>query len=87
MIKVCRKASSFATIRSSEKNGGGRLRFTDVTEKSRILAQGYGMGAATGDINNDGWTDLYVYNMGSNQMWLNNTDGTFSDVTKKICYG
>ena len=60
-----------------------KLRFTDVTDKSGITANGYGMGAATGDINNDGWTDLYVTNLGSNQMFLNNGDGTFTDVTKK----
>lgn len=60
-----------------------KLRFTDVTDKSGISANGYGMGAAAGDINNDGWTDLYVTNLGSNQMFLNNGDGTFTDVTKK----
>ncbi|HJP92403.1 MAG TPA: CRTAC1 family protein [Pyrinomonadaceae bacterium] len=64
---------------------GGRrdLRFTDVTEKSGIIANGYGMGAAVGDINNDGWPDLYLTNLGSNQMFLNNRDGTFTDVTNK----
>lgn len=60
-----------------------KLAFTDVTDKSGITANGYGMGAATGDINNDGWTDLYVTNLGSNQIFLNNGDGTFTDVTKK----
>lgn len=60
----------------------GSLRFTDVTEKSGIVAAGYGMGVAVGDINNDGWNDLYVCNLGSNQMFLNNHDGTFADVTK-----
>lgn len=60
-----------------------KLRFTDVTDKSGITANDYGMGAATGDINNDGWTDLYVTNLGSNQMFLNNGNGTFTDVTKK----
>jgi len=60
----------------------GKLRFTDVTEKSRIRANGYGMGAAVGDINNDGRPDLYVTNLGSNQMYLNKGDGTFDDVTK-----
>jgi enediyne biosynthesis protein E4 len=60
----------------------GKLRFTDVTEKSRIRATGYGMGAAVGDINNDGWPDLYLTNLGSNQMYLNKGDGTFDDVTK-----
>lgn len=60
----------------------GKLRFTDVTEKSRIRAIGYGMGVATGDINNDGRPDLYITNLGSNQMYLNKGDGTFDDVTK-----
>ena len=65
------------------KNGRRNIRFTDVTEKSGITATGYGMGAAVGDINNDGWADLYVTNLGSNQMFLNNRDGTFADVTNK----
>jgi hypothetical protein len=61
---------------------GRKLQFTDVTEKSRIRATGYGMGVAVGDINNDGRPDLYVTNLGSNQMFLNKGDGTFDDVTK-----
>ena len=59
----------------------GKLRFSDVTEKSRIRATGYGMGVAAGDINNDGKPDLYITNLGSNQMYLNKGDGTFDDVT------
>src|SRR6185369_816632 len=61
---------------------GRKLQFTDVTQKSRIRATGYGMGVAVGDINNDGRPDLYVTNLGSNQMFLNKGDGTFDDVTK-----
>jgi enediyne biosynthesis protein E4 len=57
------------------------LRFTDVTEQSRIDVRGYGMGAATGDYNNDGCVDLYVTKLGSNQLLRNNCDGTFSDAT------
>ena len=60
---------------------GANLRFTDVTEASRIEAAGYGMGVATGDFDNDGWTDLYITNFGSNQLLRNRGDGTFDDVT------
>src|SRR5207249_7528911 len=38
--------------------GGRTLRFTDVTDSSGIDAHGYGMGAATGDYDNDGCVDL-----------------------------
>jgi hypothetical protein len=62
---------------------GGRLSFTDVTDQSRIVAVGYGMGAATGDIDNDGWVDLYVTYLGSNHLFHNNGDGTFTDVTTR----
>ena len=59
------------------------LSFTDVTQKSGIVATGYGMGAAVGDINNDGLPDLYLSNLGPNQMYLNKGDGKFVDVTKE----
>ena len=60
---------------------GPALHFTDVTEHARIDVRGYGMGAATGDYNNDGCVDLYVTKLGSNQLLRNNCDGTFSDAT------
>jgi hypothetical protein len=60
---------------------GPALRFTDVTEQARIDVRGYGMGAATGDYDNDGCVDLYVTKLGSNQLLRNNCDGTFSDAT------
>ena len=59
------------------------LRFTDVTKVSGIVAPGYGMGAATGDFDNDGWIDLYVTSLGPNQLFRNNGNGTFTDVTAK----
>ena len=54
------------------------LTFTDVTDESGIVATGYGMGAAAGDINNDGLPDLYLTNLGSNQMYLNKGGGSLS---------
>ena len=64
-------------------NGDARLRFTDVTDRSGLVATGNGMGAATGDFDNDGWIDLYVTSLGPNQLIHNNGDGTFTDVTAK----
>jgi hypothetical protein len=62
---------------------GGRVRFTDVTARSRLGVSGYGMGAAAADFDNDGWVDLYVYALGSNHLFRNNGNGTFSDVTDR----
>ena len=64
-------------------DGTRTLHFTDVTEASGIHARGYGMGVATGDFNNDGCVDLYLTNLGSNQLFRNNCDGTFTDVSKQ----
>lgn len=59
----------------------GRLRFIDVTESAGVGHDGYGMGAATGDFDNDGDTDLYVTNFGPNVFYRNNGDGSFTDIT------
>ena len=64
-------------------DGTRTLHFTDVTEQSGIDAHGYGMGVATGDFNNDGCVDLYLTNLGRNQLFRNNCDGTFTDVSKQ----
>jgi len=58
--------------------------FEDVTEEAfGNAATGYGMGIAVGDIENDGDVDLYVTNFGPDQLFQNNGNGTFSDITKK----
>jgi hypothetical protein len=59
------------------------LHFTDVTEASGLDVRAYGMGVATGDFNNDGCVDLYATNLGMNQLFRNNCDGTFTDVSKQ----
>ncbi|AMY08490.1 FG-GAP repeat [Luteitalea pratensis] len=61
----------------------GTLHFVDVTESAGVGHIGYGMGAATGDYDNDGFLDLYVTNVGRNVLYHNNGDGTFADVTGK----
>jgi len=60
-------------------NGYGT--FTDVTETAGVQGTAYGMGVATGDYDNDGYTDLLVTNVGGNTLYHNNGDGTFTDVT------
>ena len=62
-------------------NGDGT--FTDVSERAGVTGAGYGMGAAVGDYDNDGWPDLFVANVNGNQLFHNNGDGTFTDVTAK----
>ncbi|HXE13898.1 MAG TPA: CRTAC1 family protein [Bryobacteraceae bacterium] len=66
-------------------NGDGT--FTDVTAKAGVQGDGYGMGVATGDYDNDGRTDLYVTNLGRNILYHNNGDGTFTDVTARAGVG
>ncbi len=66
----------------SASGGAGSLRFTDVTAASGIEAAGYGMGVAAGDVDNDGCVDLYLTNLGPDQLFHNNCDGTFSDVSR-----
>ena len=56
--------------------------FTDVTSKAGLRGTGYGMGAAVGDYNNDGFPDLLVTNYGGAVLYRNNGDGTFTDVTQ-----
>lgn len=57
--------------------------FEDVTEKAGVPGEGYGMGVAVGDYDNDGYEDLYVTNaVGGNILYHNNGNGTFTNVTE-----
>lgn len=66
---------------STDADGRPVLQFTDVTEASGIVGDGYGMGVASGDYDHDGDVDLYVTQVGSNRLWRNRGDGTFTDAT------
>lgn len=61
--------------------------FTDVTEKAGLQGDGYDMGVAVGDYDNDGWPDIYVASVTKNHLYHNNHDGTFTDVTDKAGVG
>ena len=60
----------------------GQGRFTDVSESAGITrAYGPALGVAVGDLDADGWPDIYVANDAQpNQLWRNRRDGTFEDV-------
>jgi len=57
--------------------------FADMTERAGLTGEGFSMGAAAADYDNDGWVDLYVTGYGANILYHNNGDGTFTDVSKK----
>ena len=59
----------------------GNGTFDDVTREAGLEVRAYGMGAAAGDYDNDGFPDLYVTILGLNRLYRNNGDGTFSNVS------
>jgi enediyne biosynthesis protein E4 len=66
------------------ESGARTLTFNDVTESSGLCSRGYGMGVAIGDYDNDGYPDVFITHFAApNQLFHNNGDGTFSDVTDK----
>jgi len=61
--------------------------FADVTDKAGVRGEGYSIGVAAADYENDGHIDLYVAGYNRNILYHNNGDGTFSDVTAKAGVG
>ncbi len=59
------------------RNLGG-WRFADVTDRGGADAAAWSMGCAVGDIDNDGFDDLFVSNIGENLLFRNQGDGTFT---------
>ncbi|MEX2234468.1 MAG: VCBS repeat-containing protein, partial [Cyclobacteriaceae bacterium] len=81
-------------LRKNERNkrdalGGDKLlrndsgRFTDVSEQAGIYSSviGFGLGVTVGDINKDGWPDIFVSNdfFERDYLYINNHDGTFRE--------
>ncbi|MDQ6814462.1 MAG: VCBS repeat-containing protein, partial [Bacteroidota bacterium] len=58
--------------------------FTDVSVKAGIYGStiGFGLGVTVGDVNNDGWQDIYVSNdfFERDYLYINHKDGTFKEV-------
>lgn len=59
----------------------GNGKFADVTDQAQLGSRQYGQGVAVGDINNDGFPDLTLSNIGENYLYLNLGDGTFEEIS------
>lgn len=77
------------------KGGGDKLmrndngKFVDVSEKAGIYGSliGFGLGVTVGDVNNDGWLDIYVSNdfFERDYLYINQRNGTFKeDITNEM---
>ncbi|MFZ0734133.1 MAG: CRTAC1 family protein [Candidatus Sulfotelmatobacter sp.] len=73
------------TLRLYHNNGDGT--FSDVTSRSGLDIELYGMGVAVGDYNNDGWPDILITCVGQNRLFRNTGKGTFVDVTHSAGLG
>src|SRR5207247_99616 len=57
--------------------------FKEVPNAGGLAGKGFHHGVAIGDVNSDGHSDVYVCNYGApDELFVNNGDGTFTDVTK-----
>ena len=75
------------------QGGGNKLlrntgsRFEDVSSSAGIYISriGFGLGVTIGDINNDGWLDIYVSNdfFERDYLYINQKDGTFREVLEE----
>ncbi len=59
----------------------GDGRFKDVTAAAGLAENRFSQGATVGDVNDDGWPDIYIANIGVNRLYVNQGDGTFRDAT------
>ena len=74
-----------ATMALYHNDGHGR--FTDVTTGSGLDVSFYGMGAAVGDYDGDGWDDLFVTAVGGNHLFHNEGGRRFREVTSEAGLG
>jgi hypothetical protein len=57
----------------------GNGRFDDVTASAGVANQRWGQGVCAGDVDNDGFEDLYVTNVGANRLFMNRRGERFED--------
>ena len=62
----------------------GDWHFQDVSATAGIGLPGYSCGIAVGDLNSDGFDDVYVTRYGTNQCWLSQGDGTYLEQATEL---
>ena len=75
-----RPSLSQRSIRGDRRPANAALHRCDG-RRADFMPRGYGMGVAAGDIDNDGCVDLFLTRFGHNQLFRNNCNGTFSDLS------
>jgi tetratricopeptide (TPR) repeat protein len=58
--------------------------FEETTVQSSTGDRGYSQGICVGDVNQDGFPDLLIANIGSNSFYVNQGDGTFVQASERI---
>lgn len=56
----------------------------DVTDAAGLGDLNYSQGINVGDVDGDGFPDLYLANIGLNRLFRNNGDGTFSEMSQGV---
>lgn len=70
-----------ACTRSNVLSRNIATQFQAVTEDAGAADFNYSSGLSAGDVNQDGFTDLFLGSLGRNRLLINNGDGTFTDTT------
>lgn len=66
----------------------GEIAFEETTTRSGISIVNQTYGSAWGDFNGDGWQDLWIgHHFLEPNLYLNNKDGTFTEVTEQVGLG
>lgn len=63
----------------------GNGKFKDITIQAGVVYEGYGLGIAVGDLNKDGYPDLYISNdyIANDLLYINQRNGTFKNQSKE----